>query len=120
MAGTFVLSHGYYDAYYTKAQKVRRLIRQKTNEILASCDIIIMPTTPGVAFPFNSVSDPVQMYLQDIFTVHANISGNPSISLPLGNHSSGLPFGIQLMANHKAEETLFQTSKLVENIVNAG
>ena len=119
MAGTFVLSHGYYDAYYTKAQKVRRLVREKTNEILASSDVILMPTTPGVAFAFNSVSDPVQMYLQDIFTVHANISGNPAISLPLGRHSSGLPFGIQLMANHKEEEALLQTSKLVESIVNA-
>jgi aspartyl-tRNA(Asn)/glutamyl-tRNA(Gln) amidotransferase subunit A len=119
MAGTFVLSHGYYDAYYTKAQKVRRLVREKTNEILASSDVILMPTTPGVAFTFNSVSDPVQMYLQDIFTVHANISGNPAISLPLGRHSSGLPFGIQLMANHKEEEALLQTSKLVESIVNA-
>lgn len=120
MAGTFVLSHGYYDAYYTKAQKVRRLVREKTNEILASCDVILMPTTPSVAFHHNSVSDPVQMYLQDIFTVHANISGNPAISLPLGKHSSGLPFGIQLMANHKEEEALLQTSKLVETIVNEG
>jgi aspartyl-tRNA(Asn)/glutamyl-tRNA(Gln) amidotransferase subunit A len=120
MAGTFVLSHGYYDAYYTKAQKVRRLVREKTNEILASSDIILMPTTPGVAFEFKSVNDPVQMYLQDIFTVHANISGNPAISLPLGKHSSGLPFGIQLMANHKEEGVLLQTSKLVESIVNAG
>ncbi len=120
MAGTFVLSHGYYDAYYTKAQKVRRLVREKTNEILASSDIILMPTTPGVAFEFNSVSDPLQMYLQDIFTVHANISGNPAISLPLGKHSSGLPFGIQLMANHKDEDMLLNASKMVEDIVNAG
>jgi aspartyl-tRNA(Asn)/glutamyl-tRNA(Gln) amidotransferase subunit A len=120
MAGTFVLSHGYYDAYYTKAQKVRRLVREKTNEILASCDVILMPTTPGIAFELNSVSDPVQMYLQDIFTVHANISGNPAISLPLGKHSSGLSFGIQLMANHKDEETLLQSSKLLETIVNTG
>jgi aspartyl-tRNA(Asn)/glutamyl-tRNA(Gln) amidotransferase subunit A len=118
MAGTFVLSHGYYDAYYTKAQKVRRLVREKTNEILASCDVILMPTTPGVAFKINSVNDPVQMYLQDIFTVHANISGNPAISLPFGKHSSGLPFGIQLMAAHKKEDTLLYTSKLVETIVN--
>jgi len=120
MAGTFVLSHGYYDAYYTKAQKVRRLVREKTNEILDACDVILMPTTPSVAFELNSVSDPVQMYLQDIFTVHANISGNPTISLPLGKHSSGLPFGIQLMADHKKEEVLLQTSKLVETIVNEG
>lgn len=117
MAGTFVLSHGYYDAYYTKAQKVRRLLREKTNEILSTCDVILMPTTPSIAFEFNSVSDPVQMYLQDIFTVHANISGNPAISLPLGKHSSGLPYGLQLMADHKNEEILLQTSKIVEKIV---
>jgi aspartyl-tRNA(Asn)/glutamyl-tRNA(Gln) amidotransferase subunit A len=79
-----------------------------------------MPTTPGVAFEFNSVSDPLQMYLQDIFTVHANISGNPAISLPLGKHSSGLPFGIQLMANHKDEDMLLTASKMIEGIVNAG
>jgi aspartyl-tRNA(Asn)/glutamyl-tRNA(Gln) amidotransferase subunit A len=118
MAGSFVLSHGYYDAYYTKAQKVRQLVKQKTDEILSKCDVILMPTTPSVAFDLASVSDPLQMYLQDIFTVHANISGNPAISLPLGKHSSGLPFGIQLMARREDEQNLLNTSSLLEKLLN--
>jgi aspartyl-tRNA(Asn)/glutamyl-tRNA(Gln) amidotransferase subunit A len=117
MAGSFVLSHGYYDAYYTKAQKVRQLVKQKTDEILSKCDVILMPTTPSVAFDLASVSDPVQMYLQDIFTVHANISGNPAISLPFGKHSSGLPFGIQLMSQREDEQKLLNTSKLLEKLL---
>jgi aspartyl-tRNA(Asn)/glutamyl-tRNA(Gln) amidotransferase subunit A len=117
MAGTFVLSHGYYDAYYTKAQKVRRLIREKTDEILKSSDVILMPTTPDIAFKMNSVSDPVQMYLQDIFTVHANISGSPAISLPLGKHSSGMPFGIQLMSGSQNEQKLLNASLLLEKLL---
>jgi aspartyl-tRNA(Asn)/glutamyl-tRNA(Gln) amidotransferase subunit A len=117
MAGSFVLSHGYYDAYYTKAQKVRQLVKQKTDGILSKCDVILMPTTPSVAFDLLSVSDPVQMYLQDIFTVHANISGNPAISLPFGEHSSGLPFGIQLMSQREDEQKLLNTSKLLEKLL---
>jgi aspartyl-tRNA(Asn)/glutamyl-tRNA(Gln) amidotransferase subunit A len=117
MAGSFVLSHGYYDAYYTKAQKVRQLVKQKTDVILSKCDVILMPTTPSVAFDLASVSDPVQMYLQDIFTVHANISGNPAISLPFGKHSSGLPFGIQLMSQREDEQKLLNTSKLLEKLL---
>lgn len=107
MAGTFVLSHGYYDAYYTKGMKVRRVLKDKTKEIFASYDALLLPTTPSVAFESGSVTDAIQMYLQDIFTVHANLSGNPAISLPLGKHSSGLPFGIQLMTDDCDESTLF-------------
>lgn len=110
MAGTFVLSHGYYDAYYTKAQKVRRVLRQKTDEILAGYDFILMPTTPDAAFELNAVKDPIQMYLQDIFTVHANHTGNPAISLPLGKKKDGMPFGIQLMANHFEEKPMLEFS----------
>ena len=107
MLGTFVLSHGYYDAYYTKGQKVRRIIQDRTNEIFADNDLILTPTTPCTAFEIGKNSDdPITMYLQDIFTVHANLSGNPAISLPLGKHSNGLPFGIQFMANHFDESTL--------------
>jgi len=99
MLGTFVLSAGYYDAYYTKAMKVRRLIRDKTMEMFQSCDFIIMPTAPSPAFSLGEKSsDPIEMYLSDIYTVHANLAGVPAISLPLGYHSSGLPFGIQFMA----------------------
>ena len=114
MAGTFVLSHGYYDAYYAKAQQVRRLIKEKTKYILANCDAILMPTTPGTAFALNAISDPIQMYLQDIFTVHANLSGNPALSMPWKNHSNGLPFGLQLMADDFKDGFLLELAKTLE------
>jgi aspartyl-tRNA(Asn)/glutamyl-tRNA(Gln) amidotransferase subunit A len=99
MLGTFVLSAGYYDAYYSKAQKVRKLLRDKTMEILSGCDVILTPSTPGTAFEFGKNSaDPIKMYLEDIFTVQANIVGVPAISVPNGTHSNGLPVGLQLMA----------------------
>lgn len=110
MAGTFVLSQGYYDAYYAKAQKVRRLIKERTDEILAQHDVILLPTTPTTAFKLDDVKDPIQMYLQDIFTVHANLSGNPAISLPIGMHSNGMPFGLQLIGNHFEEKELISIS----------
>jgi aspartyl-tRNA(Asn)/glutamyl-tRNA(Gln) amidotransferase subunit A len=107
MAGTFVLSHGYYDAYYTKGMKVRRVLQDKTKAIFAEYDLLLLPTTPTTAFESGAVNDPIQMYLQDIFTVHANLTGNPAISIPIGKHSNGLPFGIQLMAD------LFQEHQLL-------
>lgn len=110
MAGTFVLSQGYYDAFYTKAQKVRRLIQDRTNEILIQNDFILLPTTPSTAFELNSVKDPIQMYLQDIYTVQANLAGNPAISLPIGKHSNGMPFGLQLIGKHFGEKELLDTS----------
>lgn len=111
MLGTFVLSHGYYDAYYTKGQKVRRVIQNRTNEILNEFDFIILPTTPTTAFEIGkNIDDPITMYLQDIFTVQANLSGNPAISLPLGNHSNGLPFGVQVMGKHFDEGNLLSFS----------
>jgi aspartyl-tRNA(Asn)/glutamyl-tRNA(Gln) amidotransferase subunit A len=116
MTGTFVLSHGYYDAYYTKAQKVRRVLQDKTNEMLAQVDVLIMPTTSSTAFEKNAVKDTIQMYLQDIFTVHANLTGNPAISIPLAVHSNGLPFGMQLMTNHFKEQELFNFAKSFENL----
>ncbi len=119
MLGTFVLSSGYYDAYYTKAMKVRRVIQQKTEEVFQKYDIILGPTTPDTAFKIGeNVKDPITMYLQDIFTVHANIAGNPAISLPLGSHSNGLPFGIQLMAKPFDEAVLFDFSKELMNNKN--
>jgi len=112
MLGTFVLSSGYYDAYYTKAMKVRRVIQQKTEEVFQKFDVVLGPTAPDTAFKIGeNVKDPITMYLQDIFTVHANIAGNPAISLPLGNHSNGLPFGIQLMTKPFEESLLFEFSK---------
>jgi len=110
MAGTFVLSNEYYDSYYTKAQKVRRVLQNRTNEILGEYDFILLPTTPNTAFEMNAISDPISMYLQDIFTVHANLTGNPAISLPLGHHSNGLPFGIQIIGEHFEEGRLFNFS----------
>jgi aspartyl-tRNA(Asn)/glutamyl-tRNA(Gln) amidotransferase subunit A len=110
MAGTFVLSNEFYDAYYTKGQKVRRVLKNKTDEILANYAFMILPTTPSTAFPLNDLKDPIQMYLQDIFTVHANLTGNPAISLPLGIHSNGMPFGVQVMASNFKEKDLFNFS----------
>jgi len=116
MAGTFVLSNEFYDAYYTKGLKVRRILKDKTNEIMSKYDMMILPTTPSTAFPINGVKDPIQMYLQDIFTVHANLTGNPAISLPLGKHSNGMPFGVQVMADNFKEKDLFNFSHYLTEI----
>lgn len=115
MAGTFVLSHGYYDAYYTKGMKVRRVLKDKTKEIFANYAFLLLPTTPATAFESGAVNDPIQMYLQDIFTVHANLTGNPAISLPIGQHSNGLPFGIQVMADDFNDEALINFAQLLIN-----
>ena len=117
MAGTFVLSHGYYDAFYTKGQKVRRVLKNRTDEFFQQVDLLLLPTTPGTAFEKNAVKDPIQMYLQDIFTVHANLTGNPAISVPFGVHSNGLPFGIQLMADSFQEDLLFHGVKKLEELL---
>lgn len=114
MAGTFVLSHGYYDAYYTKGQKVRRVLQNKTKDIFNNFDFILTPTTPSTAFELNAVSDPIQMYLQDIFTVHANLTGNPAISLPFGKTIENMPFGIQVMAKPFEEKALYDFSSYLE------
>jgi aspartyl-tRNA(Asn)/glutamyl-tRNA(Gln) amidotransferase subunit A len=116
MAGTFVLSHGYYDAYYTKGQKVRRILKDKTDEILKDYDAVLMPTTPNTAFELNAVKDPIAMYLQDIFTVHANLTGNPALSLPLGQHTNGMPFGLQIMTKHFDEKRLFDIAAYIESL----
>lgn len=116
MAGTFVLSHEFYDAYYTKAQKVRRILKDKTDEMFKSVDFLLMPTTPSTAFEMNAIKDNIQMYLQDIFTVHANLTGNPAMSIPLGNHSNGLPFGIQIMTDRFKEGELFEYAEIIEKI----
>ena len=115
MTGTFVLSHGYYDAYYTKAQQVRQIVKTSTESFFKEVDILVFPTTASTAFEQGSVNDPIQMYLQDIFTVHANLSGNPAISIPFGIHSNGMPFGLQLMSDRFNEKQLFSYSKLLKN-----
>ena len=118
MLGTFVLSHGYYDAYYTKGQKVRRVIQDKTNTLLQEYDVLLMPTTPSTAFEIGGVKDAITMYLQDIFTVQANLAGNPAISLPMGQHSNGLPFGIQLVGKHFEESELLSVSNYLMSELN--
>jgi aspartyl-tRNA(Asn)/glutamyl-tRNA(Gln) amidotransferase subunit A len=121
MLGTFVLSEGYYDAYYSKAQKVRRMIGDYTNKILETADVILMPTTPTTAFPLgDKVGDPVAMYLQDIFTVQANLAGIPGISIPVKAHSNGLPIGMQLMVGKYEEEKLFQIANYFEQLTTNG
>ena len=108
MLGTFVLSSGYYDAYYSRAQKVRRILTDKIRGIFNDYDFIIMPTSPTVAFKFGEkTANPVEMYLADIYTVLANLTGIPAISLPLTKDKTGLPIGVQLMADK------FQESKLL-------
>lgn len=107
MLGTFVLSAGYYDAYYTKAQQVRRLIQEKTLSILEDYDFILIPAAPGTAWKLGeTVDDPVAMYLADIFTVQANMVGIPAVAFPLTTHSNGLPIGLQLMAGKFEEAKL--------------
>lgn len=115
MTGTFVLSQGFYDAYYAKAQKVRRLIKEKTEKILSEYDVILLPTTPTTAFEAGQVKDNIQMYLQDIFTVHANLSGNPAISIPVGDHSNGLPIGMQLIGKNYEETALLKAANTLLN-----
>lgn len=111
MLGTFVLSAGYYDAYFTRAQQVRRLIREKTELIFSRFDFILLPASPSTAFRIGEKStDPIEMYLADIYTVMANLAGIPAIALPLFKHPNGLPFGLQVMANRFEELPLLEVS----------
>lgn len=112
MLGTFVLSAGYFDAYFTKAQQVRRTLVQKTQEIFNQYEAIISPTVPTTAFAIGEKSnDPIEMFLADIYTVFANLTGIPAISLPLFTHSNSMPFGLQVMTSEMNEQTLFNVSK---------
>jgi aspartyl-tRNA(Asn)/glutamyl-tRNA(Gln) amidotransferase subunit A len=111
MLGTYVLSAGYYDAYYLKAQQVRTLLRQDYDRAFEKCDIVATPTTPTPAFLLGEkTSDPVQMYLNDIFTVSANLTGLPSISVPCGFSASQLPIGFQLTGRAFDEATLLRAA----------
>ena len=120
LIGTFVLSASYYDAYYTKAQQVRRLIRQETERIFGQYDFLLSPTTPTSAFRLGekvgrrSGDDPLQMYLADLFTVQANVVGYPAISIPNGTDNSNLPIGLQLMARPFAEGELVALARSLE------
>jgi aspartyl-tRNA(Asn)/glutamyl-tRNA(Gln) amidotransferase subunit A len=116
MLGTFVLSSNHYGEYYTKAQKVRELIRQKTNELFNKYNYILMPTTSTPAFKLGEkASNPIAMYLADLYTVHANLAGIPAITIPSGMHSSGLPFGLQLMAPYGQDAALIKLSERLFN-----
>ena len=112
MLGTFVLSASYYDAYYTKAQQVRRIIRNKTKELLKEYDFIVLPTTPTTAFKLGEHSkDPLEMYLADLFTVQSSVVGTPAISIPNGKDKNGLPIGLQVIADDFKEAELLAFSK---------
>jgi len=114
MLGTFVLSAGYCDAYFTRAQKVRKILTEKTQLIFNEFDFILLPTSPVTAFKAGEkMDDPIAMYLADIYTVMANLVGIPAISLPLFTHSNGLPFSLQVMANRFDEVSLLQVSTLI-------
>jgi aspartyl-tRNA(Asn)/glutamyl-tRNA(Gln) amidotransferase subunit A len=117
MLGTFVLSAGYYDAYYAKAQKVRRILQDETLALFEKYDVLLSPTTPSHAFKIGeNTDDPIRMYLEDIFTVHANLAGIPAMSLPLIKHEeNGLPMGVQIMAAPFREGHLFE---FAHNLMN--
>jgi aspartyl-tRNA(Asn)/glutamyl-tRNA(Gln) amidotransferase subunit A len=115
MIGTFVLSAGYYDAYYVKAQQVRALIRKDYDEAFAAVDVVALPTSPTVAFRLGArTADPIQMYLADVFTAAANLAGLPAISIPCGLTKERLPVGLQLTARPFDERTLLRAADVLE------
>ncbi|HIJ66506.1 MAG TPA: Asp-tRNA(Asn)/Glu-tRNA(Gln) amidotransferase subunit GatA, partial [Candidatus Hydrogenedentes bacterium] len=115
MLGTYVLSSGYYDAYYLKAQKVRALIRRDFDAAFSQCDVILGPTSPTAAFRIGEkTQDPLQMYLSDIYTISANLAGIPGVSVPCGLTESGLPVGLQLLGKPFGEETLIRAAHAYE------
>jgi aspartyl-tRNA(Asn)/glutamyl-tRNA(Gln) amidotransferase subunit A len=121
MLGTYVLSSGYYDAYYKKASQVRALIKQDFDEAFKSCDVILTPTTPTPAFRIGEkTDDPLQMYLSDILTISTNLAGIPGVSVPCGFTQAGLPIGLQLLAGHFEEAKLFQIAAAYEKQANLG
>ena len=113
MLGTFVLSADYYDAYYTKAQKVRRMLQNATRKILTEYDFIVLPTTPTPAFALGTHADPLEMYLADLFTVQASIAGVPAISIPNGTDEQGLPIGLQIIGDAFQESRLLAFSQYI-------
>jgi aspartyl-tRNA(Asn)/glutamyl-tRNA(Gln) amidotransferase subunit A len=117
MIGTYVLSAGYYDAYYLRAQKVRTLIKRDFESVFAEgVDAILTPATPSAAFGLGEKSggDPIEMYLNDVFTVTVNMAGLPGISVPAGLSEEGLPLGLQLIGRPFGEETLFSLAEVIE------
>ena len=118
MIGTYVLSSGYYDAYYLKAQKVRRLIKEDFEKAFDNVDFLLTPSTPSTAFELGQKQDPIKMYLNDIFTVPASLAGLPGISIPVGLDKTGLPVGIQLIANSFDEPNLISVAHTLEKSAN--
>jgi len=116
LIGTYVLSAGYYDAYYVRAQKVRTLIKRDFDEPWSKVDIVLAPATPSPAFAPGDITDPVQMYLNDVFTVTVNMAGLPGISVPAGLSSEGLPLGLQLIGKPFDEPMLFQAAHAIEAV----
>ena len=117
--GTYVLSSGYYDAYYKKAQQARTLVMNKFNKVFEEYDVILTPTSPVTAFDIGSKSEnPLEMYLADICTVSVNIAGLPGISIPCGVDSEGLPIGMQLIGNKFQEETILNAAYTYEQATN--
>ncbi|MDH5723748.1 MAG: Asp-tRNA(Asn)/Glu-tRNA(Gln) amidotransferase subunit GatA [Alphaproteobacteria bacterium] len=117
MIGTYVLSAGYYDAYYIKAQKVRRLISEDFTKAYEKCDVLLTPTAPSAAFAIGeNEDDPIKMYLNDVFTVPASLAGLPGMSVPAGNDKDGLPLGLQIIGRPWEEETVLKVAHVVENL----
>ncbi|ACL68994.1 Asp-tRNA(Asn)/Glu-tRNA(Gln) amidotransferase subunit GatA [Halothermothrix orenii] len=118
MLGTYVLSSGYYDAFYLKAQKVRTLIKEDFERVFKDYDVLISPTTPTTAFKLGEMTDPLEMYQSDVFTVPVNIAGIPAISVPCGFDSNNLPIGLQIMGPHFGEGKILQTAYTLEQALN--
>ncbi len=118
MLGTFVLSEGFFDAYYSQAQKVRRMVKNEMDVLFSNYDYIITPTTPTTAFGFGDKKDPIAMYLNDIYTVLGNIAGLPGISIPLAVHSNQMPFGLQIMGQRFTEDSLFAFTETMVSFIN--
>jgi aspartyl-tRNA(Asn)/glutamyl-tRNA(Gln) amidotransferase subunit A len=119
LTGTYVLSAGYFDAYYKKSQKVRNLILQDFTEAFKKVDVILTPTAPSAAFPINQSketgnSDPVKMYLNDVFTIPVNLAGLPAMSVPGGFDKDGLPLGLQIISKHFDEQSMFDVALALE------
>jgi aspartyl-tRNA(Asn)/glutamyl-tRNA(Gln) amidotransferase subunit A len=120
LIGTYVLSAGYYDAYFRKAQQVRRLVVEDFNNAFSKVDAILTPSTPSSAFAFSEMKnfDPLQIYLNDIFTIPANMAGLPAISVPSGFDHKGLPIGLQIIAKNFDEQTMFDVALAIEEEIS--
>ncbi|MBA3398113.1 MAG: Asp-tRNA(Asn)/Glu-tRNA(Gln) amidotransferase subunit GatA [Deltaproteobacteria bacterium] len=120
MLGTYALRSGYYDAYYKKAQQIRTLIKRDFDRAFRFCDVVLTPTTPGVAFQFGAKTSPLDMYLGDVFTLSCNLAGLPGINVPCGVTTGGLPIGVQLLGKPLDEPTLLRTAGVIESAVGLG